>query len=530
MKEWWFYTVLISFAAGIFVRSFFVISPEWVIGILLISGMCAVVWTLRHTQHVLVMSVVLLFLALGAFRMEMAGWSTNVGALDQHMQQITTMEGVVVREPEQRARTTHLYVRVDAPDATLLLFADRNADISYGDHINFTGELERPTVFETDFGRQFDYPGYLMARGVSHVMFYPDITVVANNEGNPVLASLLTFKHRFMDRIEQLIPEPQVGLSEGLLLGVKSALGDELEEAFRRTGIVHIVVLSGYNVMLVVVFVTTILSFFLSPRARLPFGLIAIAAFALMVGLSATVVRASIMAALILVARATGRSYAVMRALFFAGFIMLLINPNLLVNDIGFQLSFVATLGLILLSPHLEQIFVRVPSVAGTREFLVATIATQIFVLPLLLFQIGEFSLVSVVVNVLVLPMVPVAMFLTFITGMVGFVSTTLATPIAFLAHLSLSYILNVATWFAALPFAAYIVPPFPFGLTIIMYVALGYIVWRIETKRIIQEEAMNETVTLPLAGWTIEDEIDRRETAELSQRDNSADAPIFFR
>jgi competence protein ComEC len=334
-----------------------------------------------------------------------------------------------------------------------------------------------------------------------------------------------------MDSLEALVPEPQAGLGEGLLLGVKSALGDELEQVFRRTGIIHIVVLSGYNVMLVVIFVMTILSYFLAERGRLIFGVLAIASFALMVGLSATVVRASIMAVLILIARTTGRSYQVLRALFFAGAVMLLINPYLLVSDPGFQLSFVATFGLILLAPHLEMVFHKVPNFIKIREFLVATIATQIFVLPLLLYQIGEFSVVSVLVNVLVLPMVPVAMLLTFFTGVIGLFSSALALPVAYLTHLSLSYILVVATWFAALPFAAYVLPPFPFWIMILAYVALGFIIWKIVARK--RDEKQDEHIALE--GWTIEDEINKKEMAELSQGDNSAEdnsatVPIFFR
>ena len=171
------------------------------------------------------------------------------------------------------------------------------------------------------------------------------------------------------------------------------------------------------------------------------------------------------------------------------------------------------------------------PNFIKIREFLVATIATQIFVLPLLLYQIGEFSVVSVLVNVLVLPMVPVAMLLTFITGIVGLFSSTLALPIAYLTHLSLSYILLVATWFAALPFAAYVVPPFPFWVMVLAYVVLGFIIWKIVTRK--REEKHDEHIALD--GWTIEDEINKKEMAELSPRDNSAKddsatTPIFFR
>ncbi|MCB9810775.1 ComEC/Rec2 family competence protein, partial [Candidatus Nomurabacteria bacterium] len=255
---------------------------------------------------------------------------------------------------------------------------------------------------------------------------FAEVEVVDHDKGNLVISKLLNFKSAFMDNLEKVIAEPAVGLGEGLLLGVKQALGDELEEAFRKTGIIHIVVLSGYNIMLVVAFVMLVLGYFLSRRWRTVFGILAIISFALLVGLSATVVRASIMASLLLIAQATGRIYLVLRALLVAGFIMLLFNPLLLVYDVGFQLSFMATLGLILLTPQLERLFTKIPNLAGARMFLTATIATQIAVLPLLLYQIGQFSVVSVLVNLLVLPMVPVAMLLTFITGMLGFVSMKL--------------------------------------------------------------------------------------------------------
>jgi len=248
----------------------------------------------------------------------------------------------------------------------------------------------------------------------------------------------------------------------------------------------------------------TIFAYVLGLRGRLVFGLMAIAAFALLVGLSATVLRASIMASLILVARSTGRSYAVMRALIFAGLIMLAINPYLLVFDTGFQLSFVATAGLILLAPHLERVVAFVPSTIGIREFLVATLATQLFVMPLLLYQIGEFSVVSVLVNVLVLPMVPVAMLLTFLTGVVGFLSASLALPLAYATHLSLSYIIVVAEWFAGLPFSSYVVPPFPAWFMVLSYAALGYGVWWWHQRSKLPALAMHDRDAL--AGWTIEE------------------------
>jgi len=526
-----FYLIVSSFAIGIFARSFFIISYDWLLIALVFSVFFALWWRWQRVALALYVSVFLFLATLGILRFDVETWADKGLELSKFLGKEVIVEGVVNKDPDIRENTTHIQidpamVNSVVTNSGVLLFTERNSKVTYGDAIIATGKLQKPEAFLTDLGRTFDYPGYLEAQGILYVMYYPAIEIIDDDQKNIFIANLLSFKHKFMDSLETLIPEPQAGLAEGLLLGVKSALGDELEEVFRRTGIIHIVVLSGYNVMLVVVFVMTILSYFLRERIRLIFGILAIASFALMVGLSATVVRASIMAVLILVAKATGRSYAVLRALFFAGFAMLLINPYLLVFDPGFQLSFVATFGLILLAPHLELVFHKVPSFIGIREFLVATIATQIFVLPLLLYQIGEFSVVAVLVNVLVLPMVPVAMLLTFFSGILGLFSIGLSLPVAYLTHLSLSYILVVATWFATLPFAAYVVPPFPFWVMVFAYAVLGFTIWKIIIKK--QKEKHDEQVTL--YGWTIEDEINKKEMAELSRGDSSAKTPIFFR
>ena len=399
-------------------------------------------------------------------------------------------------------------------DTIVLVSINRYQLVKYGDEVRVKGKLEVPTSFETDLGRTFDYGGYLQARGVTHTVKYAEVEVVGSGEANAIIDKLLKVKSLFVTGIENNLPEPQAGLAQGLLLGVKRALGDELEQTFRRTGIIHIVVLSGYNIMLVVAFVLYVLSFVFPWRGRIIIGLAAIVAFALMVGLSATVVRASIMASLALIARSFGRTYDVIRALLLAGLVMLIINPYLLVYDTGFQLSFLATLGLILVSPRLEAGLGKVPAVIGIREFLTATLATQLFILPILLYQIGEFSVVSVMVNVLVLPVVPLAMLSSFLMVLVSLVSSTLALPFVWLSYLSLTYIVKIPTFFGALPFASFVVPAFPFWLVVVAYTVIGYGLYKLAQP--------NDS----LKGWTIEEEQDDLKPDVASK----AATPLFFK
>ena len=327
-------------------------------------------------------------------------------------------------------------------------------------------------------------------------------------------------------------------MAAGLLLGVKESLGDELETSFRRAGITHIIVLSGFNIMVIVWFVLLVLSRFFTVRVQAVIGIGAIIVFAILVGLGASVVRASVMAALGLLALLVGRRYAVMRALFVAGTIMLVINPLLLVHDVGFQLSFLATLGLLLVSPQLEPFFTWVPKTWGLREFFLATLSTQLTVMPILLYEMGQFSIISLVVNVLVLPAVPTAMFLTFVTGLIALVSPLFAAPAAFLSYLILTYIITVATKFAALKMAVISVPLFSAWLIPLWYLFLGsWIYWRLS----VQTEA-TQPIELPndalaaFEGWTIVEQNDPKSqtktgnTAVVSPVPVIDDTPIFFR
>ncbi|PJC55945.1 hypothetical protein CO026_02995 [Candidatus Kaiserbacteria bacterium CG_4_9_14_0_2_um_filter_41_32] len=547
MSSVYFYTTILSFTSGIFARSFFNLGLPVVLWLLLLAFGLAMV-RYRNSEavsapYLMVVGIGLMFFGLGILRLELTSLVTSPSKLETQLGQTVELTGVVVREPDVREKSQHLTLKVG--DDKILVTTDRYATVSYGDEIVVKGKLEVPTAFATDLGRTFDYPGYLRARGILYTISFATFSIIDQNKASGFLDWLYQNKKNFTQVLEENIPEPHVGLGEGLLLGIKQALGTNLEEAFRRTGIIHIVVLSGYNVMLVVLFVMYILAIFLPLRIRAVIGVLAIILFALIVGLSATVVRASIMAVLVLVAQSTGRQYAVLRGLFLAGLVMLLLNPYLLVYDVGFQLSFMATLGLILVAPQFETLLVRVPTFAGVRGFLLATLATQIAVTPLLLYQMGQFSLVAVIVNVLVLPAVSLAMLLTFITGVLGSVSATLALPFAYSSYLILSYIISVATWFSSLSFATFTVSAFPFYFVPVAYGGIAFAFYWFYWRR-----SSISVVVLPgdISEWTIVPEFDvEKEVAvaktnggrEQSSRPPTpttdtvtpdADIPIFFR
>jgi competence protein ComEC len=225
------------------------------------------------------------------------------------------------------------------------------------------------------------------------------------------------------------------------------------------------------------------LGFFFRWRVRVVVSIVAIVLFMVMVGLSASVLRAGSMAILMLMAMAIGRQYNVMRALLCVAVLMVYVNPYILRYDIGFQFSVMATLGLVIAMPHFETVLAKRPFLVSIGSFFWSTIATQIAVLPLLLYHIGAASVVSLIANVLVLPAVPLGMLLSFTVGVMGFIDPMLAEVSAFFAYLVLTYITILAAWAASVPFAVITVTYFPGFLVWIYYgtitIAISFYVYR---------------------------------------------------
>lgn len=440
-------------------HSFFSVSPILLyvfLGSSLLLLLVSVFWKSNaRWQRLLVIGSIFLFLFfVGALRYQVSQTFSLSLPFESRVGEKVQGRGVLTEEPDERENSTLLTVKmIDNSKIKILLISERYPQFEYGDVVDFVGVLEKPKPFETDSGRLFDYPKYLAKDGIYYEIFYPKIELVERGKGNFIKENLLKLKTSFVRSISLYINEPEASLLGGLLIGAKHGLSKEWQETLRNAGIIHIIVLSGYNITIVAEAIMALFSF-LAIRFRFIVGALAILLFAIMTGGSATVVRASVMALLVLLARVIGRTYAITRALTIAGIAMILYNPKILVFDPSFQLSFLATLGLVYISPLIEKNFQFVSKRFQLREVVVATIATQIFVLPLLLFMMGEVSVVSLLVNLLVLLFIPLTMLFGFITGSLGFLSSTLAFPFAYVTHLLLYYELSVASFFGNLSFA----------------------------------------------------------------------------
>jgi competence protein ComEC len=348
--------------------------------------------------------------------------------------------------------------------------------------VSVSAKLAKPTNFETDAGREFDYVNYLGKDDIYYTLPFAEFQIKEVAHKGKFRRSLFTVKKSFLSKVEEFVPEPESALLGGVLLGEKQSLGDELEDAFVATGLIHIVVLSGYNVSIVAEAVTYVLAFL--PRA-LAYGAssFGILLFMILTGANAPIVRASIMAILLLVAKFLGRPTEASRMLLLVATIMVLIKPSILASDVSFHLSFLATLGLLYMFPIVDNFFAKkIPSLLGLREIASATISTQIFVLPYLLWKIGTFSIISPITNIIVLPFIPLSMLLGFFTGVFGYVWSPIASLLSYLSFFVVKIVIEIVEWFAGFSFSFVAVPEIPFVVVLAIYGLLGYYLYKRQT------------------------------------------------
>ena len=494
MRPEYFFSFSISFIVGIALESFFnfgysfgILCAFLAIIIFLVQGNGA-----RGAGSCIV-SLVLLGCALGVLRVDFSMSKQNAHLLDKFLGSTVRVSGIIKNEPDVREEYTNIVLGLAEPrlgrEINSVLYGENQVVLEktsnilvrvpvypvlrYGDEVTVDGKITVPKNFTADDGKKdFDYQAYLAKDDIYYQMYFPKVTLIAHGKGNIILEKLFALKSLLMGNIVRMIPEPEASLAGGITLGIKQSLGEELLQKFRDTGVAHIVVLSGYNIAVIAGIISRLV-LFMPFTLRLGASAIGVVLFAMMVGGGATVVRATLMALIVIVARVLGREGDALRALVFAGGLMVFANPMILLHDVSFQLSFSATLALVTLVPVIEKYFSFI-SHRVLREIMVTTFATQIFVLPLILYHMGSVSLIGLVSNIFILPVVPFAMLAVTLVASFAWVPF-IGSVLALCAYLMLAYIVLAVEFFARIPFASLHNISFPLGALALAYALLGF-------------------------------------------------------
>lgn len=326
-----------------------------------------------------------------------------------------TVTGVVVEDPDVRDRYTALVLSVErvripqmeitkTVEGRILVRASRLIDWRYGDWVHAEGMLETPPEMDG-----FSYREYLGNQGIHSLMPTAYVKKIGSDQANPILSMIFDLRTHVHKVIQRLFPEPEASLLSGILLGKESGMPPELLEAYNRTGTTHIIAISGFNITLLAGLFISVFGRWFGARRGGWIAAAAIFLYTLLVGADPAVQRAAVMGGLALTARHLGRQTHGLASLSAAAIIMTLINPRTL-WDVGFQLSFFATLRLILYADPLREGAIRFlmrwmtpkqsEKIANPiSEFFLFTLAAQITTLPLTAIHFRRLSLISVLAN-----------------------------------------------------------------------------------------------------------------------------------
>jgi len=441
--------IISGFAVGIFFRSFFELGWSFAMLILAVGIFLFLFSRLKPGDTQVFISIFILTFGLGVLRYEIKDTSAISAELKPKIGHEVLLKGFIAEEPDERENSTRLIFKSETGDK-ILLVTNRYPEFSYGDMAEVGGTLEEPDNFA-----DFDYKAYLAKDDVFIEMVFPEIKKIGSGAGWKGKHVLLGLKNKYLENLSEVLPEPQASFIGGLTIGARKSMRAEILEQFRKVGVIHIVVLSGYNITIVAKAFAGVLGSFLPRVFAAGFGMLGIFLFAILAGASATVVRASIMASILYFAGLSGKVYQAKVALFAAGFLMLLYNPKILRFDLGFQLSFLASIGLLYFSPYFEKFVQWLPKKFNLREYGLATLSAQVAVLPVLLQNSDSLSLFSLPANLLILIFVPATMFFGFLSGVLAWIHLWVAYPFSWVTYFLSSYELWIASFFANLPFSS---------------------------------------------------------------------------
>ena len=438
------------------------------------------------------LTLLLAVIALGALRMS---WEQRPpGTHDlvtYHSAGVVEVVGTITSDPEQRDRDMRARVHVETlkvkADASGLVRQVRGAmlvnlpigtDWRYGERVNLVGNLETPS--ETP---DFSYRSYLLHQGIRSVMSFPRVQLLEGRGGNFILASAYAIRRKAYQTANLLWPQPEGALLSGILLGLDGDLPMDLQRAYQVTGTAHIIAISGFNISILAGLLLMLFRRGFSKYTAAGLTLASLVFYSALVGAQPPVLRAALMGALALGGQLIGRRQTGLNSLGFAAAFFTLFNPYLL-WDASFQLSFMATLGLVLFAGEMQEKFEgwlgrRLSARTARRvaepvaEYFLVTFAAQLTTLPILAWHFRRISLSALLANPLVLPVQPALMVLGGLALLAGMVWLPLGRLLALLTFPLAAYTDRMVTLLARLPGGSLAVGDFSGWLVALFYAVL---------------------------------------------------------
>ncbi|MCX6738009.1 MAG: ComEC/Rec2 family competence protein [Candidatus Parcubacteria bacterium] len=471
----------VSFIIGIFI-GLILQNSFWLIGAFFIFLALIFLFLLKKLKWVIIFCS--LFFVGGFLRAELLQ-RNNFGAdFKSFFDKEVEITGTIAEESVSSQKNQKIVVGIKEINGQrisererVLIFTALYPEYEYGEVIRIIGKIEEPPIIE-----DFDYKEYLSRRNIFAVIFSPEITIISNNNrlsfGREIFKEILTVKSFLRENIYKNFSDNDGNFLAAMILGDNSRLSDEQQEILNRSGIRHLTAISGMNITILVnilMFVFLAIGFW--RKQAFLFTIFFILFFVILTGLQPSAIRAGIMGFLYLFGQILGRQNDSSRAIFFGAAIMLAFNPFLF-QDAGFQLSFLAIMGINYLFPIFSKWLRKIPNVLGFRNIIAMGLAAQIFTLPILIYNFGYISVVAPITNILVIPISSLLIIFGFLAIITGIISHILAFIFIFPCWIFSNWTQLVARFFAFSPFSS-INLKISWVWIIIYYLFLSYLIWR---------------------------------------------------
>ena len=516
------------FIVGIAIASFLPIqvvqNDLWWFGAMVGCGVAAVLFWRRKnesaTMSIRALSFFIflfgLFLFLGMWRCSLCLPVDDLSKIWRYNGKTITVAGAVSNEPDIRQKNVKLEVETQNlafphsaktqnlafpqnVSGKILVTTNLYPRYNYGDELEIICNLQAPERFQG-----FAYDRYLARYDIYSVCYYPKIKILETGKGNRLYAVIFKLKNKFRKAINYGLEEPEASLAKAIFLGDKKAMPNDLREKFSQAGISHIAAISGMHISILAGLVMVIF-FGVGMSRKKAFWLSAafLLFYILLIGLPASAMRAGLMGFLFLWAMKLGRLNKITNALVLAAVALLIINPKLLRDDIGFQLSFLAVIGIIYFYPILNDFLNKFnpacrygAKLKGVRDVFIITIAAQITTFPIIALNFSQVSLIAPISNLLILWTLPLL-----ITAGITAIALSLLFPQAgflfFLpAGLLLKYIIIIAEQLVELPYAYMEVDYLWQGWVVVYYGVVGWAVYR--NRQNLKIKISNNKIQMP--------------------------------
>jgi competence protein ComEC len=376
--------------------------------------------------------------------------------------------GTLVDPPDYRDAFTNLRLQVSQLEigtktypvnGLLLVRLGANQTYSYGDHLRLRGRLESLPP-----NQDFSYEDYLIRLGTVSYMLSPEITLLPGFGGNPIQGGIYALKENSLKEVYRLFPDPEASLQAGILLGVDAGLAASLQQSFRDTGTAHMLAISGFNISLIAGILLLLFNRILPMYAAAVAAILGITFYTVLAGAGGAVVLAAGLATISLLAVQFGNRLSGLSSLAFVAALSAILNP-LLLWDAGFQISFFATLGLVLHGNSFQRTAGNLsrrslPASAAQKviklvaDLVLLTLAAQLMTLPIVAFQFKQIALTAFIASPFIVPAQPAVMILGGLALTLGLLVHGLGQIVAPLAWLPSAFIIRMVELFDALPHA----------------------------------------------------------------------------